>query len=37
MTEKKPKEIRRREILDAALKCFTEKGRHNTTIGKSLV
>lgn len=32
MTEKKPKEVRRREILDAAQKCFTEKGRHDTTI-----
>jgi len=32
MAENKPKEVRHREILDAALQCFTEKGRHKTTI-----
>ncbi|MBN1534369.1 MAG: TetR/AcrR family transcriptional regulator [Spirochaetes bacterium] len=32
MTENKPKDIRYTEIIGAAVKCFAEKGRHNTTI-----
>ncbi len=32
MSEKKPKEVRRKEILDAALKCFSQKGYHETTM-----
>ncbi len=32
MAENKPKDIRYREILDAAVTCFTEKGRHDTRI-----
>ncbi len=32
MAENKPKDIRRREILDAAMKCFMEKGLHDTRI-----
>lgn len=32
MAENKPKDVRHKEILDAAVRCFTEKGRHNTRI-----
>jgi AcrR family transcriptional regulator len=32
MAENKPKDVRHQEILDAAVTCFTEKGRHNTRI-----
>jgi AcrR family transcriptional regulator len=32
MTEKKPKEMRRQELLEAALVCFSKKGYHGTTI-----
>jgi AcrR family transcriptional regulator len=32
MAENKSKDVRRKEILDAAVKCFTEKGLQNTRI-----
>ena len=32
MTKKKPEEVRRKEILDAALQCFSMKGYHETII-----
>ena len=32
MTAKVPKEIRRKEILDAAMRCFVKKGYHASTI-----
>lgn len=32
MTKKKPEEVRRKEILDAALQCFSKKGYHETKI-----
>ena len=32
MTKKKPEEVRRKEILDAALQCFSSKGYHETII-----
>ena len=32
MTKKKPEEVRRKEILDAALQCFSSKGYHETKI-----
>ena len=32
MTKKKPEEVRRKEILDAALQCFSSKGYHETRI-----
>ena len=32
MTRRKSKEIRREEILEAAMKCFSKKGYHDTTI-----
>lgn len=32
MTKKKPEEVRRKEILDAALQCFSTKGYHETII-----
>jgi len=32
MTKKKPEEVRKKEILDAALQCFSSKGYHETRI-----
>jgi AcrR family transcriptional regulator len=32
MTKKKPEEVRRKEILDAALQCFSTKGYHDTRV-----
>jgi AcrR family transcriptional regulator len=32
MTKRKPEEVRRKEILDAALRCFSNKGYHETRI-----
>jgi len=32
MTKRKPEEIRKKEILDAALQCFSRKGYHETRI-----
>lgn len=32
MTRRKSKETRREEILEAAMKCFSKKGYHDTTI-----
>lgn len=32
MTKKKPEEVRKKEILDAALQCFSTKGYHETRI-----
>jgi len=32
MTKRKPEEVRRKEILDAALRCFSLKGYHETRI-----
>jgi len=32
MTKKKPEEVRRKEILDAALRCFSTKGYHDTRV-----
>jgi len=32
MTKKKPEEVRKKEILDAALQCFSTKGYHETRM-----
>ena len=32
MTKRKPEEVRRKEILDAALRCFSSKGYHETRL-----
>lgn len=32
MTKRKPKEMRKKEILEASFRCFSKKGYHNTKI-----